>query len=111
VPDADAEQEPAGIRGIDAVERLGDGSGRRSPDVDDAGRDLQSLRRAEQRLDPVQFRGRGSPDSDGAVAQRFDFCCLLRRRAASEYAVAPEVWFGHLCGNSRARMAIPFGAR
>jgi hypothetical protein len=36
----DTEHESAGVGGIDAVERLGDGLGVRRPDVDDAGGNL-----------------------------------------------------------------------
>ena len=57
MPDADAEQEAAGIGVLDAVIRLGDLFGRRRPHVDDAGGHLQRLGLLEDRLDVGQVAG------------------------------------------------------
>ncbi len=54
MPDADAEQKPAGISVLDAVVGLGHLVRRRGPHVDDAGGDLKRLGALEYRLDIVQ---------------------------------------------------------
>ena len=54
--DADAEQEPAGVGRLDAVERLGDRPGVGRPDVDDAGGHLQRRRRRRGSVPPSPVR-------------------------------------------------------
>ncbi len=53
--DPDAEQEPARVLVLDAVIRLGDLLGGRSPDVDDPGGHLQCLGGLQQRLDVLEI--------------------------------------------------------
>jgi hypothetical protein len=55
MPDADTQQEAAGVGLVDPVVRLGDGAGIGCPDVHDAGRQLQRVRRAENGIHPIQF--------------------------------------------------------
>jgi hypothetical protein len=91
VADADAEQEAARVSLVDAVEGVGDGSGVRRPDVDDARRDLQRGGLLEDRFDPVQLGRRGTAHPYGAVAQRLDVLRLFRSYSASERSESPEV--------------------
>ena len=84
VADADAQQEAAGIDLVDPVERLGDGSRVRGPDVDDAGGHLQRGGLFEDGLHPVQLGRRRTADPNGTVTQRLDVLRLLWGYAASE---------------------------
>src|SRR5829696_7047933 len=91
MPDADAQQEAARIGLVDAVEGLGDGSGLRGPDVDDARGDLQRGGLLEDRFDPIQLGRRRSADPHGAIAQRLDVLRMFGCYSASERSEPAEV--------------------
>jgi hypothetical protein len=69
----DTEQESPGVGRLDAVKRLGDLTGGRRPDVDDARCDLQVLGEVKDWLNPVEFGRRRAACPDCAVAERLDF--------------------------------------
>jgi hypothetical protein len=92
--DADTEQEPAGIRVLDTVIRLGDLFGRRRPDVDDPGGDLKRLGLFQDRLDKLEVTGRRTADPHGAIAKLLDLDGLLGfDRAERPDAVTAHVRF------------------
>jgi hypothetical protein len=76
--DADAQQETAGVRGVDAVERGGDGRGVVGPDVHDPRGHDQRRGCDEQILDHLQVAAGGSAEPYRAESQGLDVTRQLR---------------------------------
>ena len=88
------------------------GPGRRGPDVDDAGGDLQRRGVLQNGLDPIQFGRRRAAYPDRAVAQRLDLLGLLRGDPTAERAEAAQICSGfrHGCLNQRCTVGYSAAA-